>query len=236
MILGFLCGEFLLRRFQLEVIMVTREDVAQMLRSTFTEGRVAPMFGLSEQPDLNDDLQRFSRLYICLAEMEAAWPSVFVGINEPNDDAQSKFRPVPISVEFDSDAGIHPEQAVELLKEEFLRASKLGLPAEPTPLPAARDGFFEGLTDTILSRIKWLNNSAAAGSSLKPKVTVISSPGNQQVYWTKGYFFSVGAVFGNTKHTRDVTPGRYSVWLRGTTPTPSTIMPWDINQDETVPL
>lgn len=91
-------------------------------------------------------------------------------------------------------------------------ARSAGLPVVNKPLDQARRGFFEGVIDTIIGRVRSL--------SLLPAdllVTVITSPSGERVLYAKGYYFR-NTVFGNTDCTKPLKAGTYSFYKRSDIP------------------
>jgi hypothetical protein len=215
--------------------MVSRQDVALALRRSLLKGRIEPMFGVEETDDLNEDLIRFLLQERLLAKLQRPWPSVLVSPVDDDYAASSPERAVPIDLDVDTDLNASLSDAAQQVDRDFWEAQNQGLPVWTTPLPNARRSFFEGLSDILYSRARWLGRNRAAAAVTNWKVTVTSSPANQQARWTKGHFFSVHTVFGNTVHAKNVNSGIYCFWLSKDTPTP--LLPlYDIQQDENIPL
>jgi hypothetical protein len=219
--------------------MISRQEVMLALRRNLMKRRVEPMFGVEDITDLNNDLHRFLLQEQILARLGQHWPSVLVSPADDDWASLSPERAVPI--DFQALAGFRVNADLNLgalddqIRREFWHAQQQGLPVWTTPLPNARRSFFEGLGDLIYSRARWLGRAAAAATATSPRVTVTSAPANQQARWTKGHFFSVHTVFGNTAHTQNVNTGIYCFWLVKDTPTP--LLPlYDIQQDTNVPL
>ena len=214
--------------------MVSRQEVALVLRRSLVMGSIKPMLGVEDVSELNKDLTRFLLQERLLARLNRQWPSVLVS---PADDhyAASPERAVPIDLNVNTDLNSSLNDAAQQIDREFWEAQNQGLPVWTTPLPNARRSFFEGIGDVIYSRVRWRARSTATAAVTMPKVTVTSAPTNQQARWTKGHFFSVHTVFGNTKHAENISAGIYSFWLAKDTPTP--LLPlYDIQQDESIPL
>jgi hypothetical protein len=215
--------------------MISRQEVLLALRRSLLKGQIDPMFGLEDMGDLNEDLQRFLLQERLLARLGRQWPSVLVSPVDDDYAASTPERAIPMDLRVNTDLNVSLNTAAQEVDDDFWRALNQGLPVSTTPLPSARRSFFEGLGDLIHSRIRWLGRRAVTAAATAPRVTVTSSPVNQQALWTKGHFFSVNTVFGNTIHVRNVAAGKYCFWLSKDTPTP--LLPlYDIQQDESIPL
>jgi len=221
--------------------MASRPEIRLALRRSLMKGRIEPMFGVEDVADLNKDLTRFLLQEKVLARLEHQWPSVLVNrVDDDCDcdcDATWSERSVPIDLPLKTDLVSSSSSTVkEVIRDTFWEAQNAGLPVWTVPFPTARRGFFEGLADMIYNRSRWITiKSTSASAPATPKVTVTSSPANQQAKWSKGHFFSISTVFGRTKHEQNVPAGIYCFWLSKDTPTP--LFPlYDIQQDTPVPL
>jgi hypothetical protein len=212
--------------------MASRQEIRLALRRSVTKGKVEPMFGVEEVTDLNDDLERFLLQERILARLEQQWPSVLVNRSDEDCGSGSSERFVPIDLPIGTDLASASSDTSKLVRDKFWEAQSQGLPVWNVTLPSARKGFFEGLADMIYSRSRWIAR-AAASPATTPKVTVRSTPANQQAKWTKGHFFSTQVVFGNTIRSQNVPAAIYCFWL--SKDTPSALMPlYDIQADTDV--
>ena len=171
-----------------------------------------------------------------LARLCRPWPSVLVSPVDDEYAASSPERAVPIDLDVNTDLNASLSDAAQQVDREFWEAQNQGLPVWTTPLPNARRSFFEGLGDILYSRARWLGRSTAAAAVTSWTVTVTSTPANQLARWTKGHFFSVHTVFGNTVHYKNVNSGFYCFWLPKDHPPTPLLSLYNIQQDENILL
>lgn len=214
--------------------MLTRREIALRLQQSIGLGHFDRKIDEIDYSDIALDIRRYLLQERSLARHNIQWPCVPVFYENVEDEVNS-IRTVPLDLGSNVEGTRSRDETFRPVSEYVSTAIDEGIPIWHISLPEARRTFFDGIVDTIYARSRSFWNSTPTSSSLTPQVTVTSSPGNQQARWTKGHFFSVGTVFGNTKHQQSVTPGIYCFWLWKDTPSP--LMPlYQITNDTTVHL